>query len=103
MISLWFLATKVYMSKDTTPKYVLVIDNKEHQSMEWKRSYGKPTTANLEKFIIVYAKSLETNGCNAHISKGLGFIPYPSKAKIKFNKTNGATVVEWKAPMFMMW
>ena len=64
--------------------------------------YGKPTDANLEKFVHGYAKSLEIGGVNEHVSKALGHVPYPTSARI-VDQDTGAVVASWKAGMFQVW
>ena len=92
------------MGKCNTPKYVIVIDGQDHNSMEWKTAqYGAANKINLEKYLVKYVRSFSIGQCNDHVSKRLGYIPYPNKAEIKRNVSNGETVVEWKAPMFFSW
>lgn len=103
------------MSTTVTPKYALDIYTtcmvegrfqtvKATDCMAWNiKSYGRPTPANLEKFVRVYAKSLEAGGCNEHLAKELGYIPYPNRAVIRFNHNHGNPVCSWVAPTFMVW
>jgi hypothetical protein len=92
------------MGKHTIPKYVVVLDGKAGEAMSWRvQEYGQASAKNLEKFVMTYAKSLESGGVNAHISETLGFIPYPRTAEIRFNFRGGATVAEWKAAPFQMY
>jgi hypothetical protein len=92
------------MGKTVTPKFVVVLDGKNAESMTWdSKSAGQPNAANLEKFVMVFAKSLEAGGCNVHISEALGYIPYPRTAVIKHNYPGGAVVASWKAGMFQMY
>lgn len=89
------------MGRSTTPKYALTVDG---IPMIWDcRTAGKPTAANLEKWIMAYAKSLELGGCNEHISKALGHIPYPRHAVIRQNRLGGTVVAEWKAAHFQVY
>lgn len=92
------------MGKSITPKYVVVIDGKEHEAMAWNsRQSGRPTDANLCEFVRVYGKSFELGQCNEHISMALGFIPYPSRAYIRPNSPGAGIVASWKAGMFQVW
>lgn len=85
------------MGRSKTPKYRLIIGG---TTLMWT---GKPTSERLREHVMQYAKSLEPGGCNAHISEGLGYIPYPSKAWIETNGRDSITVAEWKAAMFQCW
>lgn len=93
------------MGRSITPKYKIVLDDGSALlDMCWNsKQYGKPTNENLEKWVLAYGASLNPNGVNSHVRDSKGCIPYPRKAWIKYNKSNGATVAEWKAPMFMVW
>ena len=88
------------MGRSITPKYRLVLDN---QIMIWR---GKATQKELKNFVFAYAKSLEIGGCNDHVSKMLGYIPYPSEARIEYNDdfvhVNDPVAV-WKAAPFQAW
>jgi hypothetical protein len=95
------------MGKSYTPKYRLeYYDN--HKQLRpnvqaWTvKTEGKATDQNLEKYLYGLGKSFEIGGVNEHISKTIGFIPYPSKGKIINQRTN-EIVAMWKASMFMVW
>jgi hypothetical protein len=86
------------MGKTTTPKYRLVLtDQAGSHVMIWR---GRATDKRLERWVNDYTASLHNGGVNAHISKALGYIPVPSKARIERNTTGGQTVASWNAPMF---
>lgn len=92
------------MGRTITPKFVVVLDGKGDQSMIWDaKRYGAPNAKNLEKFVMTYAKSLESGGVNAHISERLGYVPYPRKAEIRYNYRGGAAVATWAAGMFQVY
>lgn len=84
------------MSKSITPKHKLVIDGRE---VAWT---GRVSGEALESYIIAYGKSLELGGANEHISKSLGYVPYPGKAQVIEQKT-GKVKATWKAAMFQVW
>lgn len=90
------------MGKSITPKYRIVVDN---QRFSWNcKEYGKPTDKNLAEYVYKLGKSYELGGCNEHISKQLGYIPYPTKARIETNvQYNPVIMAEWKAAMFQCW
>ena len=89
------------MGRVTTPKYTLVIDGMD---LFWDvKRHGKPTDTNVEKYVMSYAKSLEIGGCNEHISKLRGYIPYPRKAEVKYNYLGGSIVASWKAGLFQIY
>jgi hypothetical protein len=102
------------MSKTITMKYALDIyetrmvegrfQSIKAVEISWDiKRFGRPTPANLEKFVLTYGKSLEIGGANAKISEDLGYIPYPNRAVIRFNHSHGNPVVSWVAPAFMVW
>lgn len=92
------------MGRTTTPKYVVDVFTRNlkgtvrKDTMSWS---GKIST--LEAWVIKYGKSFEAGNVNAHISESCGFIPYPNRAEIRHNCTNGNVVASWKAPMFFAW
>ena len=102
------------MSKTITMKYALdiyetrMVDGRFQSikavEMSWDiKRFGRPTPANLEKFVLAYGKSLEIGGANEKISKDLGYIPYPNRAVIRYNHSHGNPVCSWVAPAFMVW
>jgi hypothetical protein len=103
------------MGHSVTPKYALdifetrMVDGrfqsvKAIEALSWDiKRYGRPTPANLEKYVLAYGKSLEIGGANEHLSKELGYIPYPNRAVIRFNHSHGNPVCSWVAPAFMVW
>jgi hypothetical protein len=92
------------MGHTHTPKYVVVLDGRDDQAMSWRvTDHGHANDKNLERFVMAYAKSLESGGANAHISESLGRIPYPRTAEIRHNYHGGATVAEWKAGAFQVY
>jgi hypothetical protein len=96
------------MGKSTTPTYRVELTENgsqrpiQPQTMSWPKEAGKVSDANLEKYMKVYGKSLEIGGCNEHISKALGHIPYPSAAWVVRQRDN-KVVASWKAAMFQVW
>lgn len=100
------------MGKTFTPTYRLeVTENARksytaplrgmHNTFGWKaKEYGKPTTANLEKWITAYHESLKLGGCNEHLSRSLGYLPTLKAAKI-IRQSTGEVMAEWNAPAFM--
>lgn len=48
------------------------------------------------------AESCKEGGVNEHIGKMLGFIPYPTAAKI-VRQSDGKVMREWKAATFQVW
>jgi len=86
------------MGKSITPKYRIIVDG---QVMSWD---GKPTQKALEHFVFSYAKSLEHGGCNEHISKQIGYVPYPINCKIETNtQYKPVTMAAWKAAPFQVY
>ena len=88
------------MGRTTTPTFRVEIDGRR---MAWNhKDSGRATDANLERFVIVYAKSHEADGVNEHISLSLGHVPYPTTARI-VRQATGATVASWTAGAFQVW
>ena len=61
---------------------------------------GKPSVANLEKFVKAYIKSFSAGGANVKISEDEGYIPIANRAELIGQKDG--TKIEWKAPAFMV-
>ncbi len=94
------------MGRSVTPPYRLEMSGVTAATWRVKAQYGipgdgKPTEANLIKYIRAYAKSLES-GSNVHISKALGYVPYPTWARI-VRQADGQVMAEWKAAPFQVW
>jgi hypothetical protein len=86
------------MGRSTTPTYAFRIETflslsgkVSHTSMAWKKEYGKPTTANIDKWVTAYEESCKPGGCNAH----LGIDPVVS-VEIKRNVSGGEVVATWE-------
>lgn len=96
------------MGRSRTSKYALEMDGSTPRCW-WVGPQpggvpgsGKPTLANLTRYVEVFMRSLEPGGANAHISRALGHVPYPKWARIVMNDGSRELVVEWTAPMFMV-
>ena len=86
------------MRKPITPKYRIMIDG---QCLGTTNSLR----IDLEAYVIAYGKSLELGGVNEHISKALGYVPYPSKAWIEDNVPASkipANYKKWQAATFQV-
>lgn len=105
------------MGRSYTPKYVVEIRHTtppgcrpfQVVSAEWqvgtranRPGYGKPTNVNLERYVMEYVKSIGINGVNAHISKDLGYVPYPTSAFIRLNRSGALPIVTWRAALFQV-
>lgn len=87
------------MGRTVTPTYRMEYwDQGGHHQQAWS---GRPTNANLAKYIRAHIKSLKKGGVNYHVSLALKYIPVPHKARIVRQKT-GDVVATWKAPSFMV-
>ena len=64
--------------------------------------HGRPTAANLERVVVAYGKSLEVGGANEGISRSLGYIPYPTSARIVRAATR-ELMASWSAGAFQVW
>lgn len=92
------------MGRSVTPKYAVCIDGKPETCFFWdSKAYGRPINANVEKFAMAYAKSLEAGGPNARVSEALGYVPYPRSVVVTFNGAGHAVVASWKASMFQVY
>jgi hypothetical protein len=92
------------MGRSVTPKYAMTVDGNPETCFTWDcKRYGRPTVANIEKWVMAFAKSLEVGGSNAHLSESLGYIPYPRTVVVKYNERNGVVVASWKAAMFQVY
>lgn len=102
------------MGRITTPKYRLEIWSNAPlrrvaemvfagPSIEsWQVSQrGRPTERNLEHYLFAQAKSFEHGGVNQHVSRALGYVPYPREARI-VNQRTGQIVAKWKAATFQV-
>ena len=87
------------MGKSNTPTFRLVIrsNGTAPSVLSWT---GKASKRALLDWIDSYHKSLESNGCNAHISEALGFVPYIIEAKI-IRQSTDEVELQWNAPAFM--
>lgn len=88
------------MGRSYTPTYRTEWDDRSNGV--WRKEYGKPTLANLEKHVHEYAESLKAGGINNHISLALGYIPFPRVARI-VRQRDGKIMAEWRAATFQAW
>ena len=89
------------MGYTITPKYRIELADRVMQNpMAW--TGGRATQVNLEKYIFVYAKGLEVGGVNQHIAKALGYVPYPTYARI-VRQQDGHVMATWKAGTFQVY
>jgi hypothetical protein len=68
-----------------------------HQPAWNTKQNGRPTVENLARYVLAYATSLELGGVNDHISRSLGYIPYPDHTVIRLNNQTREVVVERRA------
>ncbi len=91
-----------------TPTFVVELRTPGRQrigftpSMEWRvrksyrgAGYGRPTEANLAKYVEKYNASLQPGECNAHI----GPLGRATSARIRYN-VGSEVVTTWQAPAF---
>lgn len=105
------------MDKSTTPRYVIELWFSTPPGcrpfslgpMEWRITSrpgnpgnGRVNVRNLERFIMEFCESLVGQGFNRHISDGLGYIPYPSRAIIRRNNYGAPAIAVWKAAPFQV-
>jgi len=83
------------MGRSRTTKYRIEMDGSHFC---W---HGRANDKALEKYVFDYADSLKLGGVNEHISKSLGYIPFPHKARI-VDQSTGEVKAEWEAGMFQV-
>lgn len=83
------------------PFYELVID-RDPPHVWLPDVDGRPDERNLREHVRSYVASYEKGGVNEHVSRALGHVPYPSRARI-IDVISGETVVEWKAAAFQVY
>jgi hypothetical protein len=102
------------MGRSSTPKYVIeVIEPRVRKDnsiahvpvvMIWEyKRHGKPTDANVKKYVHIYAKSFEPGGVNSGISQEIGYIPYPSRAFVRLNRIGSPAIASFDVPNFYVW
>lgn len=80
------VATKV------TPTYRLdIIDKRGTRSTIWQ---GPATKRKLHEAMVKYCESFKPGGTNEHVTKQLGYQPWPQRAQIVEQKT-GRVKAEW--------
>lgn len=91
------------MGRSITPKYIVETTEQggRKQQMIW-RGRGRPTAAQLERWVLEYLRSFQVGGVNEHISRAQGYIPHASRAVVRENNSGGRVVAQWTAPMFMV-
>lgn len=68
---------------------------------EWPTKFaGKPTPANIEKFIVAYVKSAKPDGANAHLGGGSGWPSQPPTRAYVYDQMKGEIIGQWTAPKF---
>jgi hypothetical protein len=90
------------MGRSYTPKYVVRITMTlgRQDSQIWdSRHNGRPTAKNLSAWRDAMNRSFERGGVNEHVSAALGRVERYFNCAV-VNQFTGATVAEFKAPMF---
>lgn len=86
------------MGRDYTPKYRIEFAGNFHLTNCAWTDPGRPTDRRLEKHCRSLNESFRA-GCNQHLIKGLGYIPYLTSARVIYQK-NDQVVASWQAPAF---
>jgi hypothetical protein len=91
------------MSRSTTPAYryeMVTTGNGECTPAAWnvggRYGYGRPTAANLEKFLKAFEESTKPGGCNAHLGTTVVF-----SAKI-IHQASHKVVATYRGPSFVV-
>lgn len=86
------------MGRSYTPPYVIEVDGCQG-AMSWyvravygTPANGKPTAANLKKYMDSFLASMEPGGANAHLAR---IMRKPTWARIRENCSYGAVLVTW--------
>lgn len=87
------------MGHSITPTYRLEYWDGSTHSQAWQ---GRATVKRLESWVFDYSASLRAGGVNQHISRSLGYIPYPTIAVI-VRQSDGERVAEWSAGKFQVY
>lgn len=84
------------------PCEVVVIDG--YHELFWRRDKdGEPSNDTLRAYIKgSYIEQYLPGGINAHVSRSLGHVPYPSEARV-IDVHTGELVAAWKTAMFEGW
>lgn len=85
--------------KSVTPTYRLEMwDSGGKHVLTWS---GRASDSILRRYINAYIQSMKPGGSNYHISKSLGYIPVPNRARLVRQRT-GKVVATWESPPFMV-
>lgn len=57
------------MSSQSTPTHRIEFADPTLTPCAWRKHYGRPTTANLVKYVEKFNDSVKPGGCNEHLSK----------------------------------
>lgn len=94
------------MGRSYTPRYVceIVVPGTYHTPMSWDvksrygaRGYGKPTDANLKKYVEGFEASTKPGGVNAHLGETI-----VTSARI-IDQFEGGVVATYKQPEPIVW
>ena len=99
------------MGRIVTPKYAVHVRTNDRghalTPIAWRTRAqgqipgdGRPTAANLAKWVEGYNASFRAGGSNAALSESIGFELRIHHAEIRENVAGGDVVAEWDAPLF---
>lgn len=89
---------RVHKDGEIVPYELVMIDNLGHKIP--LSGYCHIPDDRVAEFASKFVDSTKPGGVNAHISKHLGYLPYP---KTIIFKNRGSTEYVWEAPAFMVW
>jgi len=91
------------MGRSITPKYVVTVTHVNPSVVStpsvWNcRESGRPTAANLKRWVDLYHESLKPGGVNEHVARAFGAGAWLQSARL-MNNADGSreTVAEWFA------
>jgi hypothetical protein len=95
------------MGRSITPRYALYLDYGRASgwgqfASAWDcRRDGRPTVANVERFVSRFVKTQYVGGVNAHIAAAAGFVVVPVAAwVVEQTHARRGVVARWDAPAF---
>ena len=85
------------MERTATSKYAvsITVPGYQYSLASWRcNESGRPTDANLARYVAAFEASTRPGGCNAHLGE-----QHVSSASVRVNSgTNGAVVARYQAP-----
>jgi hypothetical protein len=84
------------MGRTVTSKYAvsITVPGYSYGLASWRcQQSGRPTDANLARYVAEFEASTRPDGCNAHLGE-----QHVTSAHVKINNYNGAVIARYRAP-----